>query len=132
STGDSTAGFLMTCDLLFNHSTSRRRAPIFAEARRNFEPDFWHRNTVRSPMRLLSLIAGSPPARYAANAGLRLSSEHRIRSLERDDPVARQRTQLLNLLNHARHTRFGIDHRFASIGSVEEFQKAVPLRIYED
>src|SRR5699024_9864250 len=32
----------------------------------------------------------------------------------------------------AKETRFGRDHRFETIASVHEFQRAVPLRHYED
>jgi hypothetical protein len=51
--------------------------------------------------------------------------------LERLDPVATQRRQLLGLVRTARRTRFGRDHGFASIRTVEDYQKAVPLRTYE-
>jgi hypothetical protein len=83
-------------------------------------------------MHPLSLVSGLSPVRRAVNSGFRLLAERRIRGLERDDPIARQQTQLLRLVKRARNTRFGLDHRFASVRSVEDFQKAVPLRIYED
>ncbi|WP_347541375.1 GH3 auxin-responsive promoter family protein [Roseomonas sp. CAU 1739] len=48
------------------------------------------------------------------------------------DPAAEQERQLLTLVRRAAGTRFGRDHRFDAIGSVAAFQRAVPLRRYED
>ncbi|MEO8941233.1 MAG: GH3 auxin-responsive promoter family protein [Isosphaeraceae bacterium] len=52
--------------------------------------------------------------------------------MESLDPAAEQERQLLRLVHKARGTRFGRDHGFAKVRSVADFQKAVPLRTYED
>ena len=56
----------------------------------------------------------------------------RRRHLARLDPVACQRRLLTRLIERARATRFGADHRFSTITSVETFQSQVPIRRYED
>ncbi len=56
----------------------------------------------------------------------------RLRRIEALDPVRAQVHELLELLAKARGTRFGRDHGFAEIGSVEDFQQRVPLGRYED
>ena len=56
----------------------------------------------------------------------------RRRHLARLDPVGCQRRLLLRLIERARTTRFGTDHRFSTITSVEAFQAQVPIRRYED
>jgi hypothetical protein len=63
---------------------------------------------------------------------LRLHARRRLARLAGLDPVAEQQRQLLLLLRRARETRFGRAHDFARLGSVADFQKAVPLRSYED
>lgn len=62
----------------------------------------------------------------------RLYARWRRRQLDRLDPVEAQRRQLHWLMRHAQNTRFGIDHGFERIGSVADYQAAVPLRRYED
>lgn len=63
---------------------------------------------------------------------LRLYARRRLRTLAAQAPVATQRRQLLGLVRRAANTRFGRDHGFAGIRSVEAFQAQVPLRRYED
>jgi len=65
------------------------------------------------------------------NAPLRLYAALRGRMLDRQDPVAAQERTLRKLLRRARETRFGRDHDFASLRTVADFQRAVPLRGYE-
>ncbi len=77
-------------------------------------------------------LAGSPPIRSVVNRTYATLSNRRVRQLAQADPVATQRRQLMRLVEAARSTRFGRDHRFAAIRSVADFQKAVPLRQYED
>lgn len=62
---------------------------------------------------------------------LRLYARYRLNRLRRQDPQATQARQLLGLVHRARHTRFGRDHGFAAIGSVADFQRAVPIRDYD-
>ena len=46
-------------------------------------------------------------------------------------PVEVQGELFRNLIDEAALTRFGVDHGFSSIRSVEDFKKAVPIRNYE-
>jgi len=46
--------------------------------------------------------------------------------------VENQEQLLLKLVNKAKNTEFGKNHRFSSIRSIEDFQKQVPLQDYED
>ncbi len=62
----------------------------------------------------------------------RLLLKRRYKRLIGTDAVAAQRRQLAALVKTAAGTTFGRDHAFASIGSVEDFQRAVPIRKYED
>jgi hypothetical protein len=47
-------------------------------------------------------------------------------------PAETQERELLRLVKTAVSTRFGRDHHFASIGSVQDFQDRVPIRTYEE
>ncbi|GAB5467804.1 MAG: GH3 auxin-responsive promoter family protein [Rhodospirillales bacterium] len=63
---------------------------------------------------------------------LRLYARWRLAKLRRENPLAQQRQALTRLLRRAAETRFGRDHDFAGLQSVEAFQTAVPLRRFED
>jgi hypothetical protein len=63
---------------------------------------------------------------------LRAYARRRLARLAAQDPVATQRRQLLQLVRHAAATRFGIVHHFAGIRSVEEYQRIVALRCWQD
>jgi len=63
---------------------------------------------------------------------LRLYARLRRRQLARQSPETVQRRVLRRLIRRAAHTRFGRDHGFARIRDIHEFQRAVPLRRYED
>ncbi len=52
-------------------------------------------------------------------------------SAERGFGEVQQKT-LLGLVRRARRTQFGLDHGFERIKSVQDYQKQVPLRTYED
>lgn len=62
----------------------------------------------------------------------RLYAKRRRRKLAAQDPVATQKQELLKLVAHAQDTHFGRDHGFGSVRSVSDFQRAVPLRRYEE
>ena len=62
---------------------------------------------------------------------LRAFARVRLAMLDRQDSLRTQQRQLERLLRRARETRFGRDHRFASLSSVEEYQRRVPLRSFE-
>lgn len=47
-------------------------------------------------------------------------------------PVETQNEIFKGLINSARGTEFGVDHHFNKIKNVEDFQKNVPIRDYED
>jgi hypothetical protein len=59
-------------------------------------------------------------------------ARHRLSKLQEQNPVETQVTELLGLLRSAKDTAFGKAHCFAEIATVEEFQRRVPLRRYED
>ena len=59
-------------------------------------------------------------------------ARRRMDRLWRGDAVAAQRRILQRLIRRARDTRFGRAHDFAAIDDVADFQRAVPLRAYED
>lgn len=48
-----------------------------------------------------------------------------------DDPFQTQQKVFENLISEAADTEFGRDHNFHKISSIEEFQKQVPIRDYE-
>ena len=85
-----------------------------------------------SPTSPLIQLAGALPVRNLVNRGFRRSAGRRLARLAQADPVRVQERTLLGLVHKARATRFGRDHGFASIRSVADFQKAVPLRTYDD
>ena len=62
----------------------------------------------------------------------RLYARWRRGKLAAQNPVATQEHELLKLVAHAKNTRFGRDHGFSSVRSVSDFQRAVPLRRYEE
>ncbi len=64
-------------------------------------------------------------------SALRVYGQFRLSALAQEDPVQSQRQQLMRLLHHAAKTAFGREHGFAGIQSVEDFQRAVPLRRYD-
>ncbi|MFO1152210.1 MAG: GH3 auxin-responsive promoter family protein [Rhodospirillales bacterium] len=59
-------------------------------------------------------------------------ARYRMREIARLDAVAAQERELRRLVAHARSTRFGSDHHFSKIRTVEDYQKRVPIRAYED
>ena len=63
---------------------------------------------------------------------LRRYARKRLAGLAALDPVTEQQHQLLQLVRDASTTRFGRDHGFTNIRSVDDFQAHVPLRRYED
>ena len=86
---------------------------------------------MRPPSPLIQL-ASAPPVRTLVNRGFRRGARRRLSRLEESDPIRVQERTLLKLVHKARATRFGRDHGFASIRCVADFQRAVPLRTYED
>jgi hypothetical protein len=62
---------------------------------------------------------------------LKLFAAYRRRQLAQQDPIEAQRRLLAALVRRARVTRFGRDHGFNGIRSVEDYQRQVPLRRYD-
>lgn len=69
---------------------------------------------------------------FNATPFLKLYALYRQKQLKALNPVTCQERTLLKLVATATNTRFGAEHNFASIRSVSDFQKRVPLRYYED
>ena len=63
---------------------------------------------------------------------LKLYAKRRTSYLAKLDQAESQKNILLNLVKKASNTQFGKEHSFSKITSVEDYQKAVPLRTYED
>lgn len=63
---------------------------------------------------------------------LRLVAARRSRILATQNHAAVQEGELLKLVHTAANTRFGRDHDFAAIRSVEDFQRRVRLRTYTE
>ena len=62
---------------------------------------------------------------------LRLYARRRLRRLARMDPLAVQRRVLSSLVRRARGTKFGRDHDFAAVRSLDDYRSRVPLRDYD-
>ncbi len=80
---------------------------------------------------VLQSLAGKPLVRRAVDLAFDQYARRRVRQLDRRSAAAVQRETLLRLVWQARDTRFGRDHQFSSLQSVEDYQRRVPLREYE-
>ena len=69
---------------------------------------------------------------FDATPFLRLYARWRNQQLANLNPAETQTRELLKLVRHAASTSFGKMHGFSSISSVEDYQRQVPLRKYED
>jgi hypothetical protein len=78
-----------------------------------------------------SRVLGSTAVRVLANLGFHLGARLRVSELAKIDPVRSQASVLRRLIRKASRTIFGRDHGFDRIGSVADFQAAVPIRTYE-
>ncbi len=81
---------------------------------------------------LISQIAGHRFIRTPVNGAYLTYAQKRTQRLALVDPVRAQAKTLRTLIARAKLTRFGQDHGFSAIQTVREYQKAVPLRTYED
>ena len=68
---------------------------------------------------------------FDATPLLRIYARWRNSFLQTHAPRELQRSQLMSLVRCAAETRFGKEYDFASITSVEEYQRRIPLRTYE-
>jgi hypothetical protein len=80
---------------------------------------------------MLASLVGLPLSRRVADAGFVPLARRRVRKYDAVDVPAVQRQTLLDLVSKAADTRFGRDHDFASIRTVEDYQARVPVRDYE-
>lgn len=79
----------------------------------------------------LAPITGHRLVRRAVDAvSLRIAHD-RVRKLDAMNAGQVQHDTLLRLVRRAKDTRFGKDHDFAHISSVQDFQARVPVRDYE-
>jgi hypothetical protein len=82
-------------------------------------------------MSFLDLVTGNRLVRKAADALLARFARKRTLFLDQADAAELQHNTLLALVARAQRTRFGREHDFASIRSVDDFQLRVPIRDYE-
>lgn len=79
----------------------------------------------------LESVLGTGLARRAVDAAFLRFARRRTRRLDHQSAQKSQEHTLSGLLRTARDTRFGKHHGFASIRTVSDFQRQVPLRTYE-
>ena len=72
-----------------------------------------------NPATVLSSLADAGPIRAAVNAGFHAYARRRVGELDHADPVDLQERTLRDLVREARRTRFGRDHRFGTIATIE-------------
>ncbi|WP_417519503.1 GH3 family domain-containing protein [Minwuia sp.] len=63
---------------------------------------------------------------------LKIAARRRLKALQAQDPAETQAAELMKLLRWARDTAFGRAHGFSNLRTVADFQRAVPIRSYED
>src|SRR5262249_3485208 len=80
---------------------------------------------------LLERLAAAPLARRGADLIFRGYARRRVRQLDFMAATEVQHDTLLRLVRHGRDTRFGRDHGFATIKSINDYQSRVPLREYD-
>src|SRR5262249_36498010 len=80
---------------------------------------------------LLERLAGQALVRRIPPVSRGLYAPGRVARLDRTPLAGVQRRTLLQLVHHARHTRFGREHDFDHIRTVADYQRRVPLRDYE-
>jgi hypothetical protein len=80
---------------------------------------------------LLERLASAGLVRRGADAAFGCYARRRTAALDRQSVTAAQDDTLLRLVRRAARTRFGREHGFASIRSVQDYQARVPLRDYD-
>jgi hypothetical protein len=80
---------------------------------------------------MLENLASRPLMRRAADVFLGRYARRRVAELDRRPAGRVQEQTLLRLVRYGLQTRFGRDHDFASIQTVADYQRRVPLRDYE-
>jgi len=82
-------------------------------------------------MAFVDLLTGNRLIRKAADTMLARFARKRTEFLDHADVADLQRKTLLDLVRKAKATRFGQDHGFDSIRTIEDYQARVPIRDYE-
>jgi hypothetical protein len=82
-------------------------------------------------MNLLERLSGVRLVRRAADALFGPYAQWRASQLDRRSAVREQEQTLKRLVRQAASTRFGRDHGFASVRTIADYQRRVPLRDYE-
>ncbi len=77
-----------------------------------------------------NLLAENRHVRKAADALFLTYANRRTRSLDHTSAIKAQRSTLRRLLSSARNTKFGMDHGFSSIRTIDDYQTRVPVRDY--
>jgi hypothetical protein len=80
---------------------------------------------------LLERLLGNRPARRAVDATFVRYARWRAGQLDRRSAAVLQEQTLFRLVRQAARTRFGRDHGFATVRTVADYQRRVPLRDYE-
>ncbi len=80
---------------------------------------------------MLPSLVDRQVSRRLVNRGFHAYSRRRMRALSAADPARVQERQLLGLVRKGAETRFGRDHGLGAVRNVEDFQRRVPLRTYE-
>jgi hypothetical protein len=80
---------------------------------------------------ILQHLVGQPMARRIADSVVGRYAQRRVTRLNHDSVIDVQERTLAQLLRQGRHTRFGVEHDFARIRTVADYQARVPLREYE-
>jgi hypothetical protein len=80
----------------------------------------------------LAPLADTTLVRRTADAAFVRAARYRTRQLDRLNPVEVQQHTLFQLIRHAQNTRFGRDHDFSFLRTLEDYQRRVPVRDYSD
>lgn len=80
---------------------------------------------------MLELFTANRLTRAIADRSLVAYARFHTKALDRLDVARVQEKTLLQLVQKASGTRFGIDHRFQEIRSIRDYQQRVPVQEYE-
>jgi hypothetical protein len=80
---------------------------------------------------MLQNLVSRPLVRRVVDRVMGRYAARRVAKLDHNSAARAQQQTLLRLVRHARRTRFGREHGFDRVRSIEEFQRRVPLRDYE-
>ncbi|MCS6962052.1 MAG: GH3 auxin-responsive promoter family protein [Deltaproteobacteria bacterium] len=69
---------------------------------------------------------------FVFNHGFKFFAKNRVKYLNQIDPIKAQASTLKKILSLARSCKFFKDHGLSEKMTVEDYQKCVPLRTYED